>query len=202
MDKNIITKSIEYVGDDTVVVDCVITGGIPSTMINMTLTNPRDTMEHKYKMYSIVLRHLDGQNKGIQTAHGVCEYVRKHWGDNNLQQWIYWDKTIVMLNGGTVSDMDMIVEKFTEAGVPFETFEEEDLSGLTTSICLLADERVWDRDTYPSFDEFVKDFTTMGAAMGVSKETCEKQFTEMYEERVGGHRNAVMKEVLNNLRLA
>ena len=87
-------------------------------------------------MYSIVLRHLDGQNKGVQTTHGVCEYVRKHWDDEDLQQWINQDKTLVMLSGGTVSDMNEIRACFDEVGIPYETFEEEDLASLHQSVYL------------------------------------------------------------------
>lgn len=155
-------------------------------------------MEEKkgYKMYSIVLRHLDGQNKGVQTTHGVCEYVRKHWDDEDLQQWINQDKTLVMLSGGTVSDMNEIRTCFDEVGIPYETFEEEDLANITTSICLLADEKVWDRKNYPSFNEFVKTYTeTTGF-------TNTDDLVVVYERLVGGHQNAVKKEILNNLRLA
>lgn len=155
-------------------------------------------MEEKkgYKMYSIVLRHLDGQNKGVQTTHGVCEYVRKHWNDEDLQQWINQDKTLVMLSGGTVSDMNEIRTCFDEVGIPYETFEEEDLADITTSICLLADEKVWDRKNYPSFNEFAKTYIeTTGF-------TNTDDLVVVYERLVGGHQNAVKKEILNNLRLA
>ena len=155
-------------------------------------------MEEKkgYKMYSIVLRQLDGQNKGVQTTHCVCEYVRKHWDDEDLQQWINQDKTLVMLSGGTVPDMNEIRACFDEVGIPYETFEEEDLAGITTSICLLADEKVWDRKNYPSFNEFAKTYTeTTGF-------TNTDDLIVVYERLVGGHQNAVKKEILNNLRLA
>lgn len=148
--------------------------------------------EHEYKMYSIVLRHLDGQNKGVQTTHGVCEYIRKHWDDEDLQQWLNTDKTLVMLSGGTVSDMSTIMEVFKEHGIKFETFEEEDLGNLTTSICVLADERVWDRENYPTFDIYKFQWE------GESEEILKTEFISF----VGGIKNVVKKEVLNGLRLA
>lgn len=154
-------------------------------------------MEEKkgYKMYSIVLRHLDGQNKGVQTTHGVCEYIRKHWDDKDLQQWLNTDKTLVMLSGGTTFDMHNIKKIFTENGIKFETFEEEDLGDLTTSICVLADEKVWDRENYPTFDIY----KLKRAGEGVTdEEILEKDFISF----VGGIENAVKKEVLNGLRLA
>ena len=148
-----------------------------------------------YKMYSIVLRHLDGQNKGVQTAHGVCEYTRKHWNDEDLQQWLNTDKTIVMLSGGTTFDMHNIKTIFKENGIKFETFEEEDLGGLTTSICVLADEKVWDRENYPTFDIY----KLKRAGEGVTNE----EILEIeYISFVGGTENVIKKEVLNGLKLA
>ena len=148
-----------------------------------------------YKMYSIVLRQLDGQNKGIQTAHGVCEYIRKHWDDEDLQQWLNTDKTLVMLSGGTVSDMSNIMEVFKEHDIKFETFEEEDLGNLTTSICILVDEKVWDRENYPTFDIYKLKCSGKGIT---DEDVLKKEFISL----VGGIENAIKKEILNNLRLA
>lgn len=156
----------------------------------------RETLGHEYKMYSIVLRQLDGINNGVQTTHGVCEYVRKHWNDPDLQRWLNHDKTLVVLNGGTYKDMEEIKTLLFESQIPFETFEEEDLGDLTTSICLLADERVWDQKTYPKFEVFrfekIKD--------GVGSFIPDESLVSMFEETMGGHQNAIKKQLLNNMR--
>lgn len=169
--------------------------------------------KHTYKMYSIVLRQLDGINNGVQTAHGVCEYVRKHWKDKDLQQWLNEDKTLVVLNGGTVNDMNEIKAKFDQEGIKYETFEEEDLANLTTSICLLADERVWDRKEYGSVEDYVKllaynlakevkcENQELSDAEKQLKEEIDNEIDRQYEVFVGGRMNVVKKEVLNNLRL-
>ena len=67
-----------------------------------------EVYKHEYKMYSIVLRQLNGINNGVQTTHGVCEYVWKHIGEPDLNKWISEDKTLVILNGGSTKDMDEI----------------------------------------------------------------------------------------------
>lgn len=154
-------------------------------------------MEEKkgYKMYSIVLRHLDGQNKGVQTTHGVCEYIRKHWNDDDLQQWLNTDKILVMLSGGTVLDMSTIMKTLKEHNIKFETFEEEDLGDLTTSICVLADEKVWDRENYPTFDIYKLKRSGEGV---LDEDALEREYISL----VGGIENAIKKEILNSLRLA
>lgn len=155
----------------------------------------RETLGHEYKMYSIVLRQLDGINNGVQTTHGVCEYVRKHWNDPDLQRWLNHDKTLVVLNGGTYKDMEEIKTLLFESQIPFETFEEEDLGDLTTSICLLADERVWNQKAYPKFEIF-RELTNREHGYEVPDEILVMSF----EKIVGGHQNGIKKQLLNNMR--
>lgn len=168
---------------------------------------------HEFKMYGIVLRHLNGLNKGIQTAHAVCEYIRKYKGDNDLEQWLSTDKTLVVLDGGSSYDLKDILEKFNLNNVKYATFEEEDLNGITTCICVLADERVWDRKEYGSKTDFIEmkrneveseesEDPTWKEAEERLAEEIEREVDRQYSEFVGGNTNVVKKEVLNNLRLA
>lgn len=150
--------------------------------------------KHTYKMYAIVLRQLDGINSGIQAAHGVCEYIWKHIGASDLHQWLQEDKTLVVLNGGGSQEMEETKRLFLESGIKFETFEEEDLGNLTTCIALLADERVWDQETWPKFEK-VRDALRAGGDT-----TPDTVLMSEWEEGVGGHCNAVKKQILNNLR--
>lgn len=155
--------------------------------------------KHEYKMYAIVLRQLDGINKGVQSAHSVCEYVRKHWKDKDLQQWLNSDKTLIILNGGTSVDLKKIKEKFEEGGVKYETFEEEDLDGLTTSISVLADERVWDREDWVSYQVYADN---ADAYPDYGELDDDEELAKEYDDYIGGHENAVKKEILNNLKIA
>jgi hypothetical protein len=169
--------------------------------------------KHEFKMYVIVLRHLNGLNKGIQTAHAVCEYIRKYKGDDDLEQWLSTDKTLVVLDGGSSYDLKDILEKFNLNNVKYATFEEEDLNGITTCICVLADERVWDRKEYGSKTDFIEmkrnevepeesEDPTWKEAEERLAEEIEREVDRQYSEFVGGNTNVVKKEVLNNLRLA
>lgn len=150
--------------------------------------------KHTYKMYAIVLRQLDGINSGIQAAHGVCEYIWKHLGDEDLHQWLQEDKTLVVLNGGGSQEMEETKRLFLESGIKFETFEEEDLGNLTTCIALLADERVWDQETWPKFEK-VRD-----ALRAAGDTTPDTVLMSEWEKGVGGHCNSVKKRILNNMR--
>lgn len=154
-------------------------------------------MEHVYKMYSIVLRQLDGINNGVQTTHGVCEYVKRYWDTPSLQKWITQDKTLVILNGGTYPNMCEILNKLHTNKVKYETFQEEDLGNLVTSITILADERVWDRENYPLLENWYDPETDDPESLNYGDyDIKEKNYISL----VGGYENFIYKEILNNLR--
>ena len=154
--------------------------------------------EHTYRMYSIVLKQLDGINSGIQTAHGVCEYVRKHWEDKDLQKWLNLDKTLIVLNGGSTSNMEYIMTEFKRANVKFEKFEEEDLGYLTTSICVLADERIWDRKFISMYD-YLNNRIAQCRNEPLPNNFADKVETDYYEY-IGGEENAMKKFIINELK--
>lgn len=148
-------------------------------------------------MYSIVLRQLNGINNGVQTTHGVCEYVNKYWDTPELQKWIKQDKTLVVLNGGVYQNMMDIIDELKNNGIKFATFEEEDLNNLTTSICVLADERVWDREEYPSYENWFNYNTDDRDSLEYGDLY---QREHDYEEFVGGKDIVVLKRLLNGMR--
>ena len=66
----------------------------------------------KYRMYILVERHLSPFDKGIQSAHAVAEYYNecRLWNKKEemkaFDKWANEDKTLILLNGGTVIDLD------------------------------------------------------------------------------------------------
>lgn len=98
----------------------------------------------KYKMYSLVIRQLNPIQKGIQTTHAVVEYAKLYSDNECYKFWSNEDKTLVMLDVNGTLEMKEIIQKLVSLGIKFACFCEPDLDGLITSICFLADERVWD----------------------------------------------------------
>ena len=107
---------------------------------------------HEQRMYSLVLRQLNPIQKGVQTTHGVVEYANKYASDEEYKQWAETDKTLIVLDGGTYQEMVRIYDTLKELEMKFADFQEPDLNYLTTSITFLADERVWNREQYPSWE--------------------------------------------------
>ena len=115
-------------------------------------TNVETKDAYEQRMYSMVLCQLNAIQKGVQTTHGVVEYANKYASDEEYRQWAETDKTLIMLDGGTYQEMVRIYDMLKELGVKFGKFQEPDLNYLTTSITFLADERVWNREQYPSWE--------------------------------------------------
>ena len=114
------------------------------------------------RMYSMVLRQLTPMQKGIQSLHAVVEYGEMMKQDNiseltknAYKAWANRDKTMIVLDAGTSVDLVDVIFKLKELGVPHTVFHEPDLYGCITSVCFVADERVWDTKKYPTYEQYV-----------------------------------------------
>lgn len=97
----------------------------------------------KFRMYSLVLKQLNPIQKGVQTTHGVIEYVNLYDQEYDYIVWSRIDKTLVILDGGTTPEIDDIISELKRNMINFSLFKEEDLGELTTCVCFLASEHVW-----------------------------------------------------------
>ena len=107
----------------------------------------------KYRMYSLVLRQLSPMQKGVQSAHSIVEYINKFYKSSEYIQWVNVDKTIIMLDGGTYPELKQCRDTLAELGVPYAAFYEEDLGNIATAISFLVEDRVWDTENYPAYED-------------------------------------------------
>ena len=118
------------------------------------------------RMYGLVPYNLSPIQQGIQFGHAVVEYSLNHYsyteqkGSNPYSQWAHYDKTFIILNGGTTNKnedrygtLNIAESELYAMGVELATFHEPDLGDQLTAVVFLVDERVWDREKYPSYDE-------------------------------------------------
>jgi putative transposase len=62
-------------------------------------------MENRtYRMYGLVPYNISPIQQGIQFGHAVVEYGLKYSDTPEYQQWAKYDKTFIILNGGTTND--------------------------------------------------------------------------------------------------
>lgn len=148
----------------------------------------------EYRMYVLVLRQLDGINKGIQATHACLEYALKYGDTEEYQNYINNDKTVIILNGGTSIDLYSIYEDLVNNNIKFGYFREPDLDNMITAICFLADERVYNGPTLKEYLETNDDKKTM---CSVTFASCAQ-----YVDAIGGKKNAIIKDIISNKRLA
>lgn len=161
-------------------------------------------MEYSYRMYSFVLRQINAIQKGIQTTHGVVEYSNMFSGSTEYKIWSRGDKTLIILDGGTSKDLININEMLCFEGIKHSIFTEEDLGDLITSVCVLADERVWDLKKYPPYDPNPSPairFDSSGNPI-IDLIKIEPEPYEKWVERMGGEENVKLRELIFSKKLA
>ena len=164
-------------------------------------TNVETKGVYEQRMYSMVLRQLNPIQKGVQTTHGVVEYANKYASDEEYKQWAETDKTLIVLDGGTYQEMVRIYDTLKELGIKFDDFQEPDLNYLTTSITFLADERVWNRVQYPSWESL----SQYPFAIDGKMQMLDPNDYILYEEWVemmGGAANVELRKVIFSKKLS
>lgn len=160
-------------------------------------------MENKLKqrMYCILLRHLSGINKAVQANHSNIEYIWVYRNEKYLENYILEDKTMIMLDGGTHQDMVEIHRILEEADINHTYFIEPDLNNCMTAITVVADERVWDRINYKSYDEFVE-MCMIEDGLNPILSSIRSGYLEQWYEYIGGEKNHILIELLKNKKLS
>ena len=140
-------------------------------------------------MYSLVLRQLSPIQKGVQSSHSIVEYINRFYKSSEYIQWVNVDKTIIMLDGGTYPELKECRDALAELGVPYAAFYEEDLGNILTSISFLVEDKVWDSENYPAYEEDLDD----------SSDSSEQP---IWLIMMGGKRNLAFRNFLKSKRLA
>ena len=167
-------------------------------------------MQYKQRMYGLVPYNISPIQQAIQYGHAVVEYGLHKYTDDDYQQWANHDKTFIILNGGTTNKTPDIVTgepfgtlnqhllELIRMGIPNATFMEPDLGDQLTAVVFLVDERVWDKETYPDFNDEL--------LMDPSRQlTDDEYWIERYNDwvdSVGGEKNVFLREFLQPFRLA
>lgn len=138
-----------------------------------------------YRVYHLVLRQLNGINKGVQAAHSFGRYV---WSfkDSKEVKSVFdpefpENETTIMLDGGTNQDMWEIKRILDENHIQHSYFTEPDLNNCLTAITVVVDERVWDVKYIISYGD--EDY-------------------DNWLEVIGGPKNDILINLLSNKRLS
>jgi len=115
--------------------------------------------------------------KGIQAGHAQQEYANQFWYDDIFQDWAQYDKTWMVMNGGTsnakginiynddfmIGSMETHYETLRNNGINCAAFYEPDLNNALSAIAFLVSDKIFDKDKYPDpdmseFKKLIKDF--------------------------------------------
>jgi len=184
--------------------------------------------ELELRMYFFVPRNISEIYKGIMCGHASLEYVLRYGLSDEVVNFLTNWKTWVILNGGTTNDernfedipkgtLNQIADQLQENDIKFSYFREPDLNHALTAICFIVDERVFNKEDYPDFLDYIfyvkmypKAYEDMpkGSEMVLrmkTNEELEELFPEYYREWVrfiGGINNVFLRELLKGKKLA
>jgi hypothetical protein len=121
--------------------------------------------ELELRMYFLVPYNISDIQKSIQAGHSGLRYALR-FGRYNPNH-IIWDfiekyETWIILNGGTTNDerdfegfskgsLNQIGDSLQDNDIEFSFFHEPDLNNALTALCIIVDERVFNKKDYPDF---------------------------------------------------
>ena len=179
-------------------------------------STPRKTdMYLEYRMYGLVPYNLSPIQQGIQFGHGVVEYQQNVKNlpphETIYNKWAKKDKTFIILNGGTTNinpekfgTLNQSLATLYFNGVLTSEFYEPDLGDQLTAVVFLVDERVFNRELYPDFQEEKLPYGTRKPSKKAEIDLDERNEAnyQKWVEKIGGPKNAFLREFLKSLRLA
>ncbi len=189
---------------------------------NSTPRKPEKFLE--LRMYGFVPYNISKEQIGIQFDHAKDEYQIMFGADEDYRNYIREWKTVIILNGGTsnegtwvrqgfkstfyVGTMQKHLETLLENGVKVATFYEPDLNSMLSGMAFLVDERVFNKTLYPDYKSapypwLEKSRTTKPTDKEMAKwEEEDNKNYRAWVEKIGGDKNAFLREFLRDKRLA
>ena len=163
----------------------------------------------EYRMYYLILRHLSGINKAVQTSHTSIEYAVKYMVNNDFQKYATIDKTIVMLDGGTHQEMVELQKMLEDNGINNTYFTEPDVNDAMTAICFLVDERLFNKEIFVSYEKFSElyfrdnpELSQMDYIEFLNDKIPNNTVYQEWVKYIGGVKNETIYNIINRRKLA
>jgi len=173
------------------------------------------------RMYFFVPYNISPIQQAIQAGHAAVRYGRKFGESELFKEFADSHETFVILNGGTTNDqrdfdgvaegtLNQIADQLVENDILFTYFREPDLNNALTALCIICDERVFNRKDYQDFVDYIINVQATSAENFVTlkmqtNEKLQEMFPEYYKEWVrflGGLKNVFLRELIRDKKLA
>lgn len=179
-------------------------------------STPRKTdMYLEYRMYGLVPYNLSPIQQGIQFGHAVVEYQQNVRNlpphETIYNKWAQKDKTWIILNGGTTNNtpdklgsLNKHLVTLNDNGVLTSEFYEPDLGDQLTAFVFLVDERVFNRELYPDFQEEKLPYGTRKPSKKAQIDLEERNEAnyQKWVEKIGNEKNVFLRGFLKQFKLA
>jgi hypothetical protein len=185
-------------------------------------------MQLEKRMYFFVPYQLTGIQQAIQAGHAALEYARQYGDDYDFQDFVDKWKTWIILNGGTTNSkrdfnavsqgsLNQLADQLSlgdgiSNGIKMSYFREPDLEDALTAVCFIADERVFNYEDYPEFDDWfcVQEYPEDTEQWKYSYITMDSgtravKFPSQYKlwvDFIGGEENVFLRNLLKDKKLA
>lgn len=167
----------------------------------------------KYRMYGFAPYQLTGIQKSIQHSHACMEHILTYKDDPIVSQYVFEDKTIVLLDGGTTNSnpermgtMELYYKTLTEDfGVKVTKFHEPDLNDAMLGMCFILPDNITQGWQYPINLNLVKRSLVMD---GIDENDFEYAyntypfFKKEVDSTVGSFKNFQLRQFISSKRLA
>jgi len=170
-------------------------------------------------MYFFVPYNISEIQKGIQAGHAALEYANKYHNTDIYKRFIEYDKTWIVLNGGTTNNnyelgsgeslhsLNKIADGLVVNNIEFAYFKEPDLNDALTAVCFIVDERVYNYKKYPDFKEWIIDNSNYNykqiniLEVDILIDKYKAHYLE-WVELIGGEKNVFLRDLIRNKKLA
>ena len=183
--------------------------------------NEEKKTELELRMYFFVPYNLSPIQQAIQAGHAALEYAYRHRESLYFRNFVTNWKTWIILDGGTTNSslagdgnplgtLNQIHDELWKKNITHSLFYEPDLNDALTAVCFICDERVWDRENYPDFINYITDVENLSAERSIGLrvipyEEVVKKYSVLYEGWVvmmGGNENIFLRDLIRDKRLA
>jgi len=183
-----------------------------------------DTADLELRMYFFVPYNISPIQQGIQAGHALGRYCLRYGRyDSDHIVWDFLEKweTWIILNGGTTNDqrdfemipagtLNLIGDQLQENDIEFAYMVEPDLNNALSALCIICDERVFNREDYPDFIDYyiskhVASIEHANACKLKGFMMMKEEYPDIYKEWVrfmGGVKNVFLRELIKDKKKA